>query len=94
MYTEVAGKYEKEQLKLILIASNEIMNLRHPEVGTALLLRFCTCDHSQQLPRLNTKGQTRHPIKGVQTFVVMVILVAMYCSTRARPFGGKIFQFR
>ena len=38
-------------------------DLRHPEVGTALLLRFCTRGHSQQLPRLNTKGQTRHPIR-------------------------------
>ena len=31
--------------------------------------------------------------KGVQTFVAMVILVAMHCWTRARPFGVKV-EFR
>ena len=34
------------------------------------------------------------PLKGVQTYVAVVILVAMHCSTRPRPFGGKQFHFR
>ena len=29
-------------------------------------------------------------VKGVRTYVAMVILVAMHCSTRARPFGVKV----
>ena len=33
------------------------------------------------------------PVKGVQTFVAMVIFGAMHCSTSAHPFGVKV-EFR
>ena len=57
------------------------------------MLSACQCsvfsaDHSP-LHKKNESDKMAH-FKGVQTYVAMVILVAMHCSMRLRPFGIKV----
>ena len=46
--------------------------------------------HTNVLSDHDHTYSTNKLVKGVQTYVAMVILVAMHCWTRARPFGVKV----